>query len=190
MKMNFLMLIIFSCTLSFPSAAQLNLDFEQLNPDSSLVKWKAKTTPGIINGFSSVADSVTKYSGRFSLMLQSTDSYKEGSFGAKSASIPADFIGNQIMLKGFLKTTDVVGYAGLWMRVEDAEGEIVSFNNMADQEINGTRDWASYGFTLDLPENSKKIVYGILLVGTGTMWADNLEITADNVPVEKAAKKK
>jgi C-terminal processing protease CtpA/Prc len=187
MKVNFLLILILS--FSFVASAQLNLDFEQFNADSSLVKWKTKTTPNIINGYSSVADSVTKYTGRYALKLKSTDERKDGSFGSRAAGIPADFAGKQITFKGQLKTADVDGYAGLWMRIDGEEGEVLGFDNMADQEINGTRDWAAYSFTIDLAPDSKEIVFGILLVGTGTIWADNLEIIVDGIPVEKAAKK-
>jgi C-terminal processing protease CtpA/Prc len=189
MKLNSVVVLIFCCLLSISVAAQLNLDFEQFNTDGSLVKWKVKTTPNFINGYSSVADSVTKHAGRYSLMLTSTDERKEGTFGARASNIPAEYIGKQITFSGYIKTADVDGFAGLWMRIDDADGKLVSFNNMSDQQISGTREWSEYNFTIDLAPTGKKIVYGILLAGTGTMWVDDLSISIDGKPLSMAAKK-
>ena len=39
-----------------------------------------------------------------------------------------------------VKSQDVVGWAGLWMRVDQGK-DAVAFDNMQDRSIKGTTDW-------------------------------------------------
>jgi hypothetical protein len=43
-----------------------------------------------------------------------------------------------------------------------------------DQSLKGTTDWEKYEIILDVPDNASNIAYGILLVGTGQIWVDNM----------------
>ncbi len=52
-----------------------------------------------------------------------------GRFTAVTRSLEVDVGGETIELRGFLKTEDVTGYAGLWMR-QDGVGGVVQFDNM------------------------------------------------------------
>jgi hypothetical protein len=61
------------------------------------------------------------------------------------------------------------------MRVDGASpGE--AFDNMSDRALQGTRDWTPFAIVLDVPMDAVKIFTGLLLVGHGTVWADDLRI--------------
>jgi tetratricopeptide (TPR) repeat protein len=45
-----------------------------------------------------------------------------------------------------------------------------------DRSIAGTTDWAQYEIVLDIPEEAVTICLGFLLHGSGTVWADDLDL--------------
>ncbi len=88
-----------------------------------------------------------------------------------------DYLGEKIMLRGFVKAEKVKGWAGLWMRVDSKEGKrVLSFDNMEDRPITGDSDWTAYEIILEVPKNSGNISYGALLHGNGKIWFDELTI--------------
>src|ERR1035441_1796633 len=96
------------------------------------------------------------------------------------------FRGTVVRYSGFLKTADVRGWAGLWMRVDDGDGETLRFDNMADpvdRSIAGSTDWAQYEIVLDIPPEAKTICLGFLLAGTGAVWGDDLEFGVLDGPI-------
>jgi C-terminal processing protease CtpA/Prc len=103
-------------------------------------------------------------------------------FSALTASIPIDFAGEKIELVGYLRLADVVGAAGLWMRV-DGSGGMLAFDNMQQRQLDGTRDWAEYRIELPLARGARQLVFGALLSGQGTAWVDDLRILVDGVPL-------
>jgi hypothetical protein len=113
-------------------------------------------------------------------------------FGALMQSFRADdYRGRRLKLSAFCRSRAVEGWAGLWMRVDDADGEVLSFYNMEDQPIVGTTAWKPYQVVLDLPDMAARIAFGCLLAGEGTVWCDNFkfEIVDNTTPTstERAA---
>ncbi len=95
-------------------------------------------------------------------------------------SYPLCFRGNQILLKGFLKTENVKnGYAGLWLRL-DGEGGNLGFDNMKNRGLTGTNDWKEFSITLNFSEDVQTINAGALLVGEGIVWVDDLSVEIDD----------
>ncbi|MBS1560258.1 MAG: hypothetical protein JSS89_01500 [Bacteroidetes bacterium] len=90
---------------------------------------------------------------------------------------PGQYLGHRVRMTGFVKTTNVSGYASQWFRV-DCDTVMVSFDNMhdggSDRSIKGTSDWARYAIVLDVPPNATSLSYGALLSGTGQIWFDNV----------------
>lgn len=105
-----------------------------------------------------------------------------GNFSAITKSVPIDFTGNTLELRGFLRTSDVAGMVGLWMR-EDGATRALKFDNMRSQHVSGTHDWAEYSITLPLDPRASTLVFGVLLAGTGTAWADDLRLLVDGKPL-------
>jgi streptogramin lyase len=52
---------------------------------------------------------------------------------------------------------------------------------MYNRSIKGTNDWKKYEIILDVPLESSKLNYGLLINGTGKVWFDqlNIEIIGD-----------
>jgi hypothetical protein len=99
-------------------------------------------------------------------------------FSTITIGIPIDFAGTSLEFRGFIKTQDVSEFAGLWMR-EDGDGGPVAFDNMQSKHLNGTHDWTEYSITLPIRPSAKKLFLGVLTVGTGTTWADDLQLLVD-----------
>lgn len=62
--------------------------------------------------------------------------------------------------------------AGMWMGVKDTMEELVQLDNMSNRPVKGSTDWKLYSIVLDVPNNSTTILFGIILSGKGTVWAN------------------
>ncbi len=111
--------------------------------------------------------------GKVAFLKSKTAKVKDG-FGTIMQTFDAKmFLGKKVKLTGFIKSKDIKGWAGMWMRVDDAKGS-VSFDNMQDRPIKGNTEWIKYEIVLNVPENSKTINYGVLVRNSGQVWIDNL----------------
>ena len=108
-----------------------------------------------------------------------------GTFSTVTSSIPIDFTGERIELRGFLRTSGVSGFAGLWMR-EDGDAGSVQFDNMQRQQLDGTHDWQQLTIILPLNPDANHLFFGALLSGSGIAWVDGLQLLVDGEPVAKA----
>jgi len=154
-----------------------NFDFEVVR-NSMPVGWTNNSN----NTYRQSLDSITPHSGKYAAVLEFTGG--DPSFGTWTFAIPENFPGKQITFSGYIKTQDVEGYAGLWMRIDPQ----VAFNNMSQEGISGTTDWTRYEFTLDMnPGKTERIVLGALLAGKGKMWVDNLKVTIDGKDISTVA---
>jgi hypothetical protein len=120
-------------------------------------------------------------------LCSTTDSIN--GFGTLMQSFKADgFRGKRVKLTAFIKSGPVDDWAGLWMRV-DARREVVSFDNMQNRPIKGETDWTQYHVVLDVPEQSTKISFGVLLSGAGTLWLDDfaLAVVGLDVPLTEVS---
>ncbi|MEZ4388555.1 MAG: S41 family peptidase [Candidatus Krumholzibacteriia bacterium] len=113
------------------------------------------------------------------------DAASSGHFTAVSRALDADFGGRTIELRGFLRTADVTGWAGLWMRQDGDEG-VLEFDNMQRRNVTGTTDWAEYAVALPLDPGARRIHIGFLMSGEGTTWADSLRVLVDGRPLDQA----
>lgn len=103
-----------------------------------------------------------------------TKKTKKDGFGTiMQTFIPKDFLGKKVRLVSYIRSKDVNKWAGMWMRVNDRSGKVLSFDNMQNRPIEGTTQWRRYEIILNVPAKSKYLSYGVLLQGTGTVWLDN-----------------
>lgn len=107
--------------------------------------------------------------GHNSVCLKSKGRTSEG-FGTLMQEIRAEqYLGKRVRLSGYVKSQEVEGWSGLWMRV-DKDREMLAFDNMEDRTIKGTTDWRQYEVVLDVSKEATGIAFGILLAGTGSVW--------------------
>jgi hypothetical protein len=130
-------------------------------------------------------DRATAHAGKASAVLRSRVASVDG-FGTLMQTIKADrFLGKRVRLSGHVKADHVASWAGLWMRVDQAESKAsLAFDNMQDRPIQGTTDWRRYEVVLDVPADASNIAFGILLEGIGAVWLDAvaLEVVDKTVP--------
>lgn len=109
-------------------------------------------------------------------------------FSAFSTTLPMDFAGQTIELRGFLRTEEVSQFVGLWLREDGEGGASVAFDNMQRQAIKGTHEWAEYSITLPVRPEGRQLVFGALMAGTGKLWVDDLQLLVDGKPIWEAPK--
>jgi hypothetical protein len=121
-------------------------------------------------------DAQVRRSGKASGFIKSKPSQQAG-FGTWMQNIKADdYRGKRLRLSGFVKVEKVEESAHLWMRVDGAQGELLSFDNMDNRPISGTTNWKRHDIVLDVPANAFMIAFGLLLAGKGQAWFDDLTL--------------
>ena len=133
------------------------------------------------------ADDKVIHGGHWSARIERR-SDSPSNFSSITSSIPIDFSGATIELRGFLRTEGVSDFVGLWMR-EDGEAPGLAFDNMQARQLKGTADWKEYSITLPVNPEAKQLYFGVLLSGTGKAWADDLQLLVDGKPVWDAPKR-
>ena len=116
---------------------------------------------------------------------------KENEFGTLMQTISAEnYLDKRLQLSGYIKSEDIKGWSGMWMRIDGENNQKSEFDNMQGRAIKGTTDWKKYEIVLDVPSSSKKINYGVLLTGEGKVWFDNfkMEEVDKSVPVTNLRK--
>jgi hypothetical protein len=107
------------------------------------------------------------------IFLKSVVAYPTN-FGQTCREIDAsDYIGSRVRFTAKVQT-DLPEGAGvqLWMRVDGdwnkrPEG---CFDNMFQRRIKGKTTWTEHYVEVSVPEGSKKLLYGVILSGTGQVW--------------------
>ena len=121
-------------------------------------------------------DRVTFHKGQASGFLKSVTKESKEEFATMMQQFKAEnYLGKRMKLSGFLKSKDVDGFCGLWMRVDNALLDVLQFDNMGNRPVVNDTEWNHYYIVLDVPENSAIISFGVLLSGRGQVWIDELE---------------
>jgi C-terminal processing protease CtpA/Prc len=169
------------CSAQQTPNQMLNLSFEKTNDKGVITGCNFSTGK---DGYFSFKDDSVRQDGNNSMRLQKDIASTQNGFGVFTFFLPANFKGTKVTLRGYIKTEAVQdGYAGLWLR-SDAGSQMVGFDNMSKEGIEGTRDWEQYSITVPMDENVTAIVFGGLLTGKGKSWFDKLELLIDTKPVE------
>ncbi|TDW46476.1 hypothetical protein EV144_106147 [Flavobacterium sp. 270] len=106
-------------------------------------------------------------------------------FGTLMQTIKSDlYKGKTVKMSGYVKAENVKSWAGLWMRVDYYNADILAFDNMQRRAIKGTKEWQKYEVVLFVPAEATSISYGVLLAGTGQIWFKDVqfEVVGDTVP--------
>ena len=160
------------------TSSTFNLDFEEITEHESLpngwIKW----------GSYDISISQTEI--KFGKTACKITANENGDFGSVALKIPAKYAGDEVTLKGYFKTENVVGSVGLIMRLDGKSG-ILEFDNMENQAIQGSNDWKEYSISLPFPAETEYILVGGIIQGSGEAWFDNLEVLIDGKSVQGMA---
>jgi hypothetical protein len=123
--------------------------------------------------------------GKPSAFLRSKDG-SPGGFGTLMQTVLAEnYRRKRLRLAAFVRTENVAGWAGLWMRIDClAPKESCGFDNMQGRPIKGTVGWTRYEVVLDVPEDATVIAFGVLLGGSGRVLLNQvrLDVVDKSVP--------
>ena len=188
------LLAIVCAALTLPSQAQDTHPAQSTNRSDlpKVLIFEAQPNGGMPGGWGGgppgtiFADDKVVHGGRWSARIQ-READSPSDFSVLTVATPMDFAGTSIELRGFLRTEDVSGFAGLWMR-EDGDTGNLAFDNMESRQLKGTTDWKEYSITLPVKPEGNRLFFGVLLAGTGKAWADDLQLLVDGKPIWEAPK--
>ena len=110
-----------------------------------------------------------------------------GQFTMISKSIPLDVAGKTIVLRGYLRTEDVTGFVALWLREDGSTpGSSLAFDTTQSRQVKGTNEWQEHSVSVPVQTEGRQLVFGVLISGTGKVWADDLELLVDGAPFANA----
>lgn len=149
---------------------ELNKGEKRMITEKALQGWMVT---GMNTGeYEVMVDKSEVHMGKASALLQSTKARDNGFVTLMQIFSSDTYRGKRLKLSAFVKAKDIKGWAGLWMRIDAANGEMLKFDNMAKRPIQGSADWNQYHVILDIPQNSHAIAFGVLLNGSGKAWVD------------------
>lgn len=113
--------------------------------------------------------------GKNAVTIKSIDKKIKGFGTLMQQCKPDKYLGKRIKMSGYVKSENVSGWSGLWLRVDQSNSAVpLSFDNMHDRPVTGTTDWKKYEIVLDVPGNASLIAFGALLSRNGQIWFDKL----------------
>jgi len=160
------------------TSQKYNFGFEDQKEDQEL--------PQGWGGYGNLEVSVSSIakSGKKSGKISSFEDSEGSGNGALLYRYPANYKGDTLKLEGYMKIEGVKnGFAGLFLRV-DGVGKPLAFDNMEDENINGTRDWKKYTISVNFPDNAKYLIVGGILLGDGTAWFDDFTLSIDGKNIQ------
>jgi len=112
------------------------------------------------------ADTIDRAAGETAVLMQSVlaDQWRNG----------------RLRLTAELRTEEAET-ATIWMRVDPAEGRYLHFDNLMErpgETLTGTRGWTERQIVLPVPASAALIRFGLLLRGTGRVWARRFTLDA------------
>ncbi len=180
-----------SLALCLPGAAQSNSVKYTRENIADILGFELPLSDGLPGGWfgnppgTVAADDAVVHSGHRAVCLDRTHN-PSGTFSVIGSSIPVDFSGTRVELRGFVRTKDVLDFAGLWLR-EDGDSGALALDNMQSQRLAGTHDWLEYTVTLSLDPDARQLHFGALVSGSGAAWVDDLQLLVDGKPVAQAS---
>jgi hypothetical protein len=119
-------------------------------------------------------DETVKHEGKASGSIKSKVDQPEN-FASLTQGFRADeYRGKRLRLSAWVKSQDVQGWSGLWMRIDAKDKTGVAFDNMMNRAIKGSNEWKKYEVVLDVPQDAEEIFFGLLMSGKGQVWVDDI----------------
>lgn len=102
----------------------------------------------------------------------SGEPYGMGSLTHSESAVP--WRGQRLEVRAELKGGNIDGWAGVWMRLDDANGKVLAFDNMQNRPVRGTTAFQWYSVVLDVPIEAARLTFGVFLHGPGAVFVREL----------------
>jgi hypothetical protein len=153
----------------------LNASFDQVSAAGTLVSWTASEhNQG--NSYTFQADATGAWSAPSSAKI---NRYGPEDYGLLSQQIRVQpgWENKTVRLSAQLKTDGAVDAgAGLILQMNGSSGDINAWNHMNAARVMQTQAWKSYSIDLKVVPGTYSIKVGVMLEGSGTLWADDLKL--------------
>jgi hypothetical protein len=111
--------------------------------------------------------------------IKSKNDLAQGFAGYATSLATKDFPDTRIKLSCDLKLIDVANQASVWMRVDGKDNSVLGFDNLQTRppakDIDG---WQHHYIVLDIPDESSRLLFGLLLAGKGELYVKNMALEA------------
>jgi len=112
---------------------------------------------------------------------------ESGKFSSLTKRLSADITGTTLAFTAWVRSNDVDGQFGLWMRQDGRTGPVDFVNNYA-LGLKGDQDWQEISVSTELVDHAREISFGLALTGTGTVWIDDVRIEVNGIAYADAPK--
>ncbi|MES2279380.1 MAG: alpha/beta hydrolase [Bacteroidota bacterium] len=160
-----------------------NLDFERMISGETMPDLWSQFN--VAKGYKCEAVTDVQHRGNQSLLIERV-SENADPFGSVTNVIPAKYLGKEIEFKAWIKFQDVKDFMGLLIRIDDANRQTIAFRSMANEKINGTKNWTQYSVKLRIPPDAQTIYIASILGGPGKMWTDDAQVLIDGKDISEA----
>jgi hypothetical protein len=136
------------------------------------------------DSYKASVDHAITHSGKANMRFESSVPAPVG-YARMTQSFKAEaYRGKRFRYSGYVRTQDVMDWAGLFFRVDGTNGNCIAIDNMQNRGINGTTDWTKHQIVMDVPEAAIGVEIGLILTGGGKTWIDDLsfEVVGKDVP--------
>lgn len=162
---------------SGPNPSLVNPDFEQGYVGQVPEGWHSPTT----GGYAVELIAENPKTGKRAAVVRSVAATqdKAAPFGNLMQSIDATaFRGRRVRFRAAVRTESAgpAARAQLWMRVDRSGSQMGFFDNMADRPIT-SGEWRYYESVGDIDNDAATINIGMMLMGTGRAWLDDVSLT-------------
>lgn len=173
----FIFLVVLLTTISNRLYGQQNFNFSFDKPIGS--PW---FNIGDTTAFKSRINQNTYYSAKGALQIESIK--KNKGFGGIMMWLPSNLKGDSIEVSAMIKRENITegSYAAMMLRIDPK----VFFDNMANRQIRGTKNWENIKLKTKLvPDQTEGISIAFFLSGEGKMWVDDVLITVDGKDITR-----
>ncbi len=140
------------------------------------------------NNYSCTIQSTIKHEGNNALELVRNADATNKDFGCFVFAIPVNFTGKMAQFKAFMKTENVDnGIASLFVRIDGSSSNYYFTNSVSN--LYGTNDWYQFNTPqFSLGKGAETMYVGVILNGSGSLWADDFQLLIDGKDYLKAPK--
>jgi hypothetical protein len=131
-----------------------------------------------LNHFEMGIDPNEKHTGMRSAYVKSLTQRPPAFGNIDQGFIPTEQLGKRIRMSAWVKSNLTSGSGQLWLRIDRPSNVRTRpglFDNMDDRPIKGMTGWTQYNLVCDVPTDSNLIAFGLMLIGEGQVWLDDVQ---------------